>query len=154
VQLLRKQKLKAPVCALAIVWCDAEYQHLMPPEVKVCLASERQRFIEEKGRKKAAEWFLWNPAEWQLGGQPVLPKQAARKAELANQDIWQNERFAEAEKFFRQLAADLFEADLPMPRTDDFVCYASNIELGRGIDDVRKQAPKKALNLLRKREFL
>lgn len=151
---LQTQRLDSPAYALTLVWCDADYQDLIPPGVKVGLVSERERFIEEKGHRKATEWFLWNPAEWNLGGQPALPQPAARKAELANQDIWQNERFGEAEAFFRQLAADLSKLDLPVPRTDDFVCYASNIELGQGVDEVRRQASRRVLNLLQRRGFL
>jgi YD repeat-containing protein len=153
-ELLRKWRLDSPAYALSLIWCDAEYRHLIPPAVKVGRASERQALLDEKGHKKATESFMWNPAEWKLGGQPVLPKSAARKAERANQDIWQNERFGETEEFFRQIAADLSKLDLPIPKTDDFVCYASNIELGRGIDDVRRQAPKKLLKLLEQRRFL
>jgi hypothetical protein len=152
VEFLRKQKLESPAYAVALAWCSAEYQHMLPPSVMIGLESERKRFLEEQGRKAAS--FLWSPAEWKLEGAPKLTKALARKAELANQDIWQNEIVGEGESFIRELAADLAKRDLPIPKTDDFVVYATNLDLDQGADDVREQAPKRQVARLRKRGFL
>ena len=83
-----------------------------------------------------------------------MTKALARQVELANQDIWQKELFDEGESFLRQLATDLAKRELPIPKTDDFVVYATNLDLDQGADDVQAQAPKRQVALLRKRGFL
>jgi hypothetical protein len=154
VELLRKKKIKSPVYAVALAWCSAEYQYMLPPRVMVGLESERQRFIEEEGKKKAVKSYIWNPAGWKLVAAPKLPKGLERKAELVNQDIWQNELVEEGEVFIRKVAADLRKHELPVPKTDDFVVYATDLDMDQGADDVRKQATKTQVALLRKRGFL
>jgi hypothetical protein len=147
-------QIESPVYAIALTWCGAAYQQMIPPTLMVGVVSERERFIEEHGQAEAVETFLWNPAEWQLSGVPELSKASAQMAELANQDIWRNDHVGEVETFFAQLAGDLSNRDLRTPKTDDFVCYASNLDLGDGIDDVESQAPQHQLQLLRERELL
>jgi hypothetical protein len=123
-----------PLYTIAFFHTGAEYQHRLPPNVAAGRLSTCARLQREHGDQ--APEFLWSPAEWGdedgLGGDlelPLAPELAALCASV-NQDIWQNERTADADRFLLELAAALTAAQLPCPRAEGFC--AISIALDRG----------------------
>lgn len=150
---LARLSLTEPVYALALWYCDAEEQHRLPPNISVGLEAERQRFVEEHGAE--APQFVWNPAEWEKSHIGLnLDERLTSQCESASQDIWQNDRQGEVDVFLSELAQQLATCALPFARTDDFVCYAINLDSGAYAEDVSSQAPQPAADLLRRRGLL
>lgn len=150
---LARLSLQEPVYALALWYCDAEYQFRLPPHVAIGLDSERKRFAEL--RDKDVLWFIWNPAEWKMNHVHAhLDEELSSRCDSVNQDIWQNDRQKEVDVFLADLAQRLAKAGLPFPRTDDFVAYAINLDNGEHAEAVASQIAPESAMLLRQRGLL
>ncbi len=124
VEALARRALQEPVFALAIHFCGAEYQHRLPPNVAVGLASDRARLLEEYGDASS----VWNPAEWETQLDLELDPRLSAGCASASQDIWQNDLQEEANLFIVHLAQELGARALPLTRTDDFEVRAVDLE--------------------------
>jgi len=116
----------AEVYALALWWCEAEYQHRLPPNVAVGTVVERDRFLAKHPTR--AKVFLWNPAEWGNALPLALDADLARLCATASEDIWQNGLHAEADVVVATVAAELRRVGLPVATTADVVTYAVQVD--------------------------
>lgn len=144
---LRAAKIDEEVYAVALYWTGAGYEHRLPPDVAVARASFRDR-IAKRPRARA---LLWNPAEWDDEIELALDAPLAERCRIASADIWQNERFDEADAFVRKLAARVGKSKLPLRTTKDVVVYgvaldypeAPETQLARQLSPARRAAFEK-----------
>ncbi|CAN5696011.1 hypothetical protein BH09MYX1_BH09MYX1_11500 [soil metagenome] len=134
-----KKWLREPVYGIAICMNMEAYQYVLPPFVALGLASERTAFVKKHGKR--APDFVWSPSEWSLFDDDRLALRdddLVRACKLANEDIWQNERFGRAVSLCEDVATDLRKRKLPIKTTRDAVVFVTDISSGDGAKKVKK----------------
>jgi hypothetical protein len=104
------------------------------------MESERTTWIREHGDE--AKWYLWNPAEYQH----FLDIQSEDVAEAclpANQECRLRGSWKEAAQCLNQIAGDLGNMNWTgiLQTTEDFVCYAVDLELTEFRRNLKASAP-------------
>jgi hypothetical protein len=118
---LAKLRVREPIRAIALVLDEENYEHMLPPLLGAPTASERARL----------------PAEWAGFDVPELAYETPRlraMCDVANQDIWQHERYRAAKSLVGEVAAAL-DARPPSGRgwraARGFRVYVTDLETGR-----------------------
>lgn len=142
-----------PLYTLAFFHTGAAYQHRLPPDVAGGRLSACERLQRELGEE--APEAIWNPAEWidddGLGQELelALSPELAALCSSVNQDIWQNERYAEVDRFLLELAALVSSAELPCPRAESFCAVSVAIDRGECARQVEEQLAPELVQALR-----
>jgi hypothetical protein len=116
---------EAPVYAIALWWCIADWQHRFPPELAIATAPQRDRFFAEE--KSRALDFVWSPPEWGDDRSIRLDRKLARICEDASSDVWQNDLQSLADDAVRSIARKIGRPRIPT--TKDFVAYAVQVDV-------------------------
>ena len=136
----------APVYALALYYCDAEYQHRVPPNVAFATERDLARFRTQ--HPDDFQYYVWYPAEWERHLSLDLGDQLADICHSVSEDIWQNELDDEVNTLLRDIASMLSGSTLPIPRSAAFVAYVTNLDNGDAVSDVRRSVTAEAQGLL------
>lgn len=143
---------QSPVYALALYYCEAEYQHRLPPNVAFATEDDLERFRSEPPQE--LQYFAWYPAEWERHLSLQLDDELMDLCNSANEDIWQNELYDEVDTLLGHIASDLSRSVLPFPRSVMFVAYVTDLDLGDPVTDVQRFGTAETLAILREKELL
>ncbi len=108
-------KLEGPAFALALCIDGEAFDHLMPPSIAIGLAGDRH------ARRRPAEWSWFDRDELHLWDERMKTLVTP-----LNQLLAASGKHALAMRWARALAKELNRATLPMPRTADFVVFATD----------------------------
>jgi hypothetical protein len=143
---LRNVAPDSPIAALALMHCDADYEHRLPPAVAFA--------TEDELRPGEPPDTIWSPPDWS-GYLPLqLDDQLSSLCDSVSNDIWQNELFAEADALLEDIARRLYASELPIPRSRAFVSFATAIDICDYADDVRRSASPETVALLVQKKLL
>ena len=131
-QIVSAAKIDEPIYCVALAY-DGEGNDILPPSIAVGVNSERNKWLREHGAE-ARDW-LWNPAEFYHYEKPYtqLEDDALEEAcNLLNNHLAERGSLAPAAKLLVEVAAELNRVPWPANarRTEDFVVYAVDLELG------------------------
>lgn len=131
-QVVAATKIEEPIYCVALAY-DGEGNDVLPPSMGIGVEPERSKWLRDHG-SKARDW-LWNPAEFFHYEKPHtrLEDQALEEAcDLFNTHVAERGSLAPATKLLVEVAAELNKVRWPasVPRTEDFVVYAVDLELG------------------------
>jgi hypothetical protein len=149
---LREAAPESPVYALALCYCDAEYEHRLPPNVSFATESDLERFRVE--HPEELQYFAWYPAEWERHLSLLFDDELTGLCHSVNEDIWQNELYDEVDKLLADIAAALSISELPIPQSAMFTAYVTDLDNGDAVPDVRRFAPKSKQAILSENELL
>jgi hypothetical protein len=126
---------RSPLFAIAVITSGGDEQHRFPPVIALGRAAVADALLREHGAEAPA--FVWNPAEWPEAELPLTldPTLAALCASVS-QDIWQNDRDAQADHALLRLATAIDERVLACPRADGFAVVVVAID---GEDAITRQ---------------
>lgn len=149
-------EIKQPVYCLALAY-EGEGNDVLPPCLGIGLDSERQKWIEERG--KDAKDFIWNPAEfthYEKDHTQLNDKELDKACELLNGLLRPKENFAPAIKLLNAVAAELGKQDWKgkLKTTPDFVVYAVDFELADLKKNLKQSVPAAKLEKLKKTKLL
>lgn len=143
----------APVYAIALWSCDAEYQHRFPPNVAFATETQRGRFIAAHGEK--AREYLWSPPEWGRDTMLDLEPAFLRTCELANAAVWQHDLHGEADVVVAAIAAAVGASAYPFAVTEDVVVFAVQVDRREPPDQqLARQLPAEHLTAFKQRGWL
>jgi len=126
-------KIDEPIYCVALAY-DGEGNDVLPPGIAIGVDSERSKWLREHGAE-ARDW-LWNPAEFYHYEKPhtQFEDEPLEKAcDLLNTHLAERDGLTPATRLLVEVAAELNKLLWPanVRRTEDFVVYAVDLELGR-----------------------
>ena len=145
-----------PVFALCVFNLAEEIHFQLPPRIAVGTLDDLERLRAENPAQLRER--AWDPMQWQHRLALTLDDELAALCENANQDIWQNSRWAETAIVLAEIAARVGSYELPFARADDFVAYGTRLGHFAGDSntwrDVASQASPTQTKQLRARSLL
>ncbi|HSU55842.1 MAG TPA: hypothetical protein VLT36_17435 [Candidatus Dormibacteraeota bacterium] len=132
-QVVGAAKIDEPIYCVALAY-DGEGNDVLPPGIAIGVDSERSKWLREHGAE-ARDW-LWNPAEFYHYEKPhtQFEDEPLEKAcDLLNTHLAERDGLTPATRLLVEVAAELNKLLWPanVRRTEDFVVYAVDLELGR-----------------------
>jgi hypothetical protein len=129
---VRRAGIRERIYCVALAY-DGEGNGVLPPILGVGLEAEREGWSREHGKKASA--YIWNPAEWKNYGTSDLEindDEFVEACDLTTTALASRASEATAIKTLIAACAELNRIDWPyeIQRTDDFVVYPVDFELG------------------------
>ena len=142
---LRDAAPEAPVAAVALTYVGAEYEHRLPPTVAFTTELYPDDDLD----------VVWSPADWNGSYLELqLGEQLSSLCHTVSNDIWQNALFAEVDALLWDIARKLSASEFPVPRSEAFVAYVTQQDVGNHASDVRRAASAATQALLSRMKLL
>jgi hypothetical protein len=145
-------KISESIFSLVLAWDPGQDQSL-PPHIGLGLERERSRWLQEHGDD--AKCYLWNPAEYEVS-LSLDSKELTEICRSINQECRLRESWMGAVKVLNNIAKELSARDWTglLSTTDDFVAYATDLELTDFHRNLKASTPTSILKRLSKKGWL
>jgi hypothetical protein len=136
---------------------DDEGNDVLPPIIGIGLESERKRWLAQHGQE-ARQW-IWNPAEfhhYEKSHTQFCDDELEEACDYLNSALAERGSTNPAIKLLVEVATEL--NSIPWParghRTDDFVVYAVDFELGSLRKNLKTSLPPERFAVLKSKKLL
>jgi hypothetical protein len=152
VERVRSAKISDAVFSLVLAWDPGQDQSL-PPHIGLGLERERSKWLREN--RDDAKSYLWNPAEYEVF-LSLESKDLTEICRCINQECKLRDSWAGVAKLLNNIAKELSARDWTglLSTTEDFVAYATDLELTDFHRNLKASTPPSILKRLSKNGWL